>query len=282
MYVAIRDSMVMWLGYKEVIAGVKDLGLESFELALRRDLKGEAGFDVSTEKGRREVVKRLKSENIRICALLVANDFAKEDADQEIKWVVDACKAASSLGVDAVRIDVPRSKPGFTLDESAKLTAKCIREVIERTKGLDVSLGMENHGAIGNNREFIQMVLSAVRSERMGLTLDTGNFYWYGYPLDEVYEIIESFAPYVKHTHVKNLSFSEERRKIKRKLGEDYPKTAAPLHKGDIDLKRVVSTLKRAGYDKDLTIEDESLGNFPQEQRLDIVKREIEYMKNLI
>ncbi len=116
----------------------------------------------------------------------------------------------------------------------------------------------------------------------MGLTLDTGNFYWYGYPLQEVYKIILDFAPYVKHTHLKNVSYSEERRNVVRKPGEGWPKVAAPLYVGDINLERVVDMLNKAGYDKDLTIEDESLGNFPREQRAEILRKDIEFVKRLI
>jgi len=281
MYVAIRDSIVSWLGYKKVIECVKDLGLETFELEVKRNLNLGLEFDISTEKKRREIIKRLESENVRICAFLVANDFSREDVEAEIRWIIDACKAASSLNVDVVRIDSIHKKH-VSMKECTRLIAKYIREIIAGIKDLDVSIGIENHGIIGNDKEFLREILDSVKSERVGLTLDTGNFYWYGYPLDEVYEIIELFAPYVKHTHIKNLSFSEKRRNVRREPGEGYPKTASPLYKGDIDLKWVVNTLKKVGYDRDLTIEDESIGNFPLEQRLDIIRKDVEYMKSLI
>lgn len=290
---SIRDFTVLWLGYQDVITGVKDLNLEGFELYVGRNLKGEiyrdmgqtvsSGFDVSTENKRRELVERLKAEDLKIAAILVENDFGREDTEAEIKWVEDACKIAPSIEVDVVRINsIMRPKPDIPMEDYSKLTVRCIREVLERTKDLNVSLAMENHGFIGNKREFIQNILETVDSERMGLTLDTGNFYWYGYPLDEVYEIIESFATYVKHTHIKNLKFSEERQKVMRKPGEEWPKSAAPIYEGDIDHKHVIDILKKSGYDRDLTIEDESLGKFPLEQRLGIIKRDIEYIKSLI
>jgi len=282
MYVAIRDDIVSWIGFKDVVAGVKDLGLKSFELNVGRDLKSKAGFDLSTEKSRKDVVNTLKSKGVQICALLVANNFAKEDAEAEIKWVVDSCVAASSIGADAVRIDSPHRAPNATMEQYTERTVKCVREVLERTKDLEIPLGMENHGVVGNDRNFVREVLETVNSERMGLTLDAGNFYWSGYPLSEVYEIIESFAQYAKHTHFKNLSFSKERQQIRRQPGEGYPKTGAPLYSGDIDLGWVVKKLKKSGYDGDLTVEDESLSNFPQEQRVDIVRKDIEFMKRLV
>ena len=35
--------------------------------------------------------------------------------------------------------------------------------------------------------------------------MDTGNFYWRGYPLSEVYGILEVLAPFAKHTHLKGI-----------------------------------------------------------------------------
>jgi sugar phosphate isomerase/epimerase len=63
--------------------------------------------------------------------------------------------------------------------------------------------------------------------------------------------------------------------------GEDWPKSAAPIYQGDIDHKKVVNILKKVGYDGDLTVEDESLGNFPAEERLGILKKDIELLKGL-
>jgi len=290
MYAAIRDFTVVWVGYRDVFAGLKDLGLRGFELYVDRNLKGgqytdmgytfSLGFDLSTDQKRRTLIEELESNGLTICAVLVENDFGRDDIKAEIKWVVDACGVASSLGVEAVRINsVMRPKLGVIEEEYVKRTAQCVGEILQRTK--DVSLAMENHGVIGNKREFLKAVLDAVNSERMGLTLDTGNFYWYGYPLGEVYKIIEDFAPHVAHTHLKNLTFPENRKGVMRKPGEDWPTSAATLYEGDIDHRRIVEALRRAGYDRDLTIEDESLSHFPPDQRVGILRKDIDFIKRL-
>ena len=85
MYMAIRDSQVLAVGYKDVIAGVKDLGLESFELDVRRDLNSGLPFDISRKEKIEEAISRLISENVSICALLVSNDFVGEDVEGEIR-----------------------------------------------------------------------------------------------------------------------------------------------------------------------------------------------------
>jgi sugar phosphate isomerase/epimerase len=292
MFVGIRDFTVRWVGYSTVLDGLKDLGLSGFELYVDSHLKGaeyedmgqrvSLGFDLSTEEKRRLLLEDLKSRKLGVCAILVENDFGKQDVKPEIEWIVDACRVAPTIDAKVVRINsVMDPEPGIPDDDYAKRTVTCIREVLKRTDGLGVSLAMENHGVLGNKREFIRSVLDGVSSERIGLTIDTGNFYWWGYPLGKVYEIIESFAGYAKHTHVKNLSFPANRREIMREPGEDWPKSAAPIYVGDIDMRRVVSLLRKGGYDLDLTVEDESLDNFPVAERLRILKKDIEFLKGL-
>ena len=73
--------------------------------------------------------------------------------------------------------------------------------------------------------------------------MDTGNFYWYGNPIDKVYEILKSVAKYTKHTHVKNIQYPEETRNQQREIGWEYGKYVSPIYEGDIDHDRVIRML---------------------------------------
>jgi len=293
LYVAIRDFTVRWVGYRDVFTGLKDLGLKGFELYLDRELKGakysdmgeevSLGFDASTSEKTRQLSQKLEAENLTVCAILVENDFARPDIEAEIKWVVDACNVAPEIGCDTVRINPPmRIQEGVSEQECVERTVKCCREIIDRTSQTGVSLAMENHGLIGNRFEFLKAIFDGVGSERMGLTLDTGNFYWYGHPLEKIYDNVQKFSRKVKHTHIKNLKFSEQKRNVMRKPGEDWPNSAATIYEGDVDHKRIVQLLRAAGYNKDLTLEDESLGTFAPEQRIRILKEDIKFLNSLI
>ena len=87
-----------WIGYENVYAGLKDLGLKSFELYMDRELKGAKyrdmgeevplGFDLSTSEKRRELSEQLGQEGLTVCAILVENDFARTDLKSEIDWIV--------------------------------------------------------------------------------------------------------------------------------------------------------------------------------------------------
>jgi len=55
-----------------------------------------------------------------------------------------------------------------------------------------------------------------------------------------------------------------------------------PPYEGDVDLERVLRALRRAGYDHDANIEDESLGHFAGEERKQVLKRDVSFVKEII
>ena len=288
-FTSVRDFTVMEVGYSNLFEGLRDLGVGSFELYVDRSLRTSRyvdmghevgpGFDVSTRENRARLRRVLEDEGVSVCAILVENDFSRE-LGPEVEYVVKACEVASDLGVSVVRINaVMREAEGYTLEDYVERTAKAVKECLARCGELGVSLAVENHGVIANRREFLRGLLESVGSELLGLTLDTGNFYWYGYPLSEVYEIIEEFAGHVKHTHLKNARVPAPRREETRRPGEVE---MTPLYEGDIDLRRVLHALRKAGYDYDANIEDESLGRFKGEERKQVLKRDVAFIKEII
>jgi sugar phosphate isomerase/epimerase len=167
-------------------------------------------------------------------------------------------------------------------DARVRRYTAAVREVLSRTAGSPVAVGMENHGPQGNEPEFLAGVLDAVPDPRLGLTLDTGNFYWSGQPLTELYRIYARFAPRVRHTHVKSIAYPPEERERRRETGWKYGEYASPLARGDIDFPRVVKLLRDAGYDGSLTIENESFGRFPAADRPGVLISDATYLRQLL
>jgi sugar phosphate isomerase/epimerase len=213
----------------------------------------------------------------------MSNNFANPDLDFEVNWTIDAIRAADALGIPAVRIDAMMHGEEETPPErNIKVFSQAMRRVLDATSDSKLDLGIENHGYQGNRPDFLEAVFAAVGSPRLGLTIDTGNFYWYGWPLSRVYEIIEQFAPYCKHTHAKNISYPPEMRETQRPVGLEYGKYVRTMAEGDIDHKRVVSILKAGGYDRDLCLEDESLGKFPREEWRKVLKADADYFRSVL
>jgi sugar phosphate isomerase/epimerase len=119
----------------------------------------------------------------------------------------------------------------------------------------------------------------------MGLTLDTGCFYWL-YPLDECYKIIESFLSYVKYVHLKNQTFQKEHRN-QMKSGIPVGEAHTTLAEGDLDLSRIVNMLKTVGYEGSFCIEDHSIqklklsGKSVSKLRK-VMRKDIEFIRELL
>jgi sugar phosphate isomerase/epimerase len=276
MYLSIRDEIVFAAGYETLASGLHDLGVPAVELWVQRDDTVPAfvpegdqrRLDLTEPAELAALQAQVAATGLRVSALCMGNNFNAEDRAAEIDWAVRTVRAAQQLGAPAVRIDAIMSgERHLPLEERQALVATAVSEILAQTADTEVDLGIENHGYQGNDPEFLLGLLAAVDSPRLGLTLDSGNFYWRGWPLSRVYEIFEQFAPVVKHTHIKNIAYPPETREIQREMGYAYDKYVCPIHEGDIDHARYIEILRKAGYDRDICLEDESLGRFDPEIR---------------
>jgi sugar phosphate isomerase/epimerase len=286
----VRDHIVLtaWPSLKK---GLDGLGFYSVELEFGRDnsvfaIRPEPGrerFTLSTDAEIEAFRRHLASNDVGISALLMSNNFGSDDLQGEVDWTVRAIKAADALGIPAVRIDaIMHGEQESPLERNVQVFADVMSRILDATPDSDVDLGVENHGFQGNRPEFLDTLLSKVPSPRVGVTIDTGNFYWWGHPQSRVYEIIEHFAPHCKHTHAKNIQFPPEKREVQREIGWEYGKYVSNLPDGDIDHQRVVRILKSAGYNRDLCLENESLGRWPRDEWQAILKRDADFFREIL
>jgi sugar phosphate isomerase/epimerase len=264
-------------------AALQEISAEGVELGIGEDL-GFPFLKHPTQKYSAATpadIDRLKADaaaaSQKITAFLMANRFA-DQPDFQVEWCTKAAQAAQKLGVKAIRIDVVSSN--MPVDQFVGLAGGTIKKILDNTESTGVSFGVENHGP-ANNPEFLLPLFEKVNSPRFGLTFDTGNFYWYGFPLSKIYELCEKFAPHVVHTHCKNINSPEAMREVQRERGYKYGELCCPIYEGNIDFQRIVSILKKGGYSNDLCIEDEALGRYPEAERAGILKREIEFLKKV-
>ncbi len=276
MYLSIRDDTVMAAGYESIANGLHDLGIAGVELFVHRDDtvtaiesgSGQGRLSLSKPAELAELIRQASASRVTISALCMANDFNSDHKQEEVDWTIRTVLAAAEIGAPAIRIDAIMSgEKHLPLGERQRLFAQSALSILDATSHTDIDLGVENHGYQGNDPEFLTGLLLEVDSPRLGLTLDSGNFYWRGWPLSRVYEIFEQFASVVKHTHIKNIAYPPEIREEQREIGFEYGKYVSPIHEGDIDHSRYFAALRKAGYDRDLCLEDESLGKYAPAQR---------------
>lgn len=288
MYVAIRDCMVRINEFETPVDAFRFLGVDATEIELTRQFEvcamhTKKTLVLDTDQDASNYARHLKELNIRPAAFLTACDFSKGDMDENVTWIARAVELAAILEMPAIRIDSAMSREReLTFGERVDIFSKALGAVLERTSGVKVAMGIENHGFQGNNLAFLLNVFKQVGSERLGSTLDTGNFYWRGYPLSEVYGILRVLAPYAKHTHIKNINYPEDQREVTREAGWEYTKYFALIPDGDIDHAKVLEILAQAGYDGDICLEDESLSELKGEERRQGLKKDIDYLKQIV
>ena len=238
-------------------------GAEGVEVQVAEDLTlpglfhPTTKYTVATTAGIEQLAADAKAAGQRITAFCTFNRF-DERPKTEIKWCTQVAHVAQALGVPAVRIDVVPAR--LARADFLKLAAAALKKVMTLSESTGVVFAIENHGDTTNDPAFLNALFDGVGSDRLGLTLDTGNFYWYGHPLSKVYELYEAFAPRVFHTHCKSIRFPAEERDKQRPIGWKYAEYTCPIDQGDLDFARIVAILRKAGYHNDLCVEDESLG----------------------
>jgi sugar phosphate isomerase/epimerase len=282
--VGCRDVMLKNAGGVDCWKDLRAAGAQMVELNVADDLSlptlvhPTKKYTLATKAGIDELAADAKAAGCKIGAFCMSNKFDMRP-DFEVEWVGRTAQAAKALGVKAIRIDVvPRKK----LDaEFLGTSVKTLKRVVAGIASTGVKLGVENHGRITNDPDFLQKLFDGVGSPLLGLTLDTGNFYWFGHPISKIYGLFERFAARAIHTHCKSIRYPADQRDQQRKMGWEYAKYNCPVYEGDIDFRRIVAILKKANYQGALCIENESLGKFPEAERAKVLAREVAYLKGV-
>lgn len=279
-----RDAMLKELGKPDCWSAAKSVGAEVIEVTVDDNLNlpllgsAQSPYSVANDAGIKQLSADLKAAGVKISAFLVASKFDSRP-DFEIDFCAKLAHIAQQMGIKAMRIDVvTRKMPNAQFLNPA---VAALKKLIAASEGTGVSFGVENHGPSGNDPAFMMPLLAGVGSKRLGVTLDTGNLYWFGHPLSKVYQLIEAYAPHAVHTHCKNIGYPVDQREAVRPMGWEYAKYEAPIYQGDIDFARVIKILKAAGYTGDLCVENETLHRLPQGERETVLAKEIAYLKRL-
>jgi sugar phosphate isomerase/epimerase len=282
--VGCRDLYLKVAGTPDSWSCMKALGAECVEVMVELDLAcahlfhPQHKYTLATPEGIQTLKDDLAASGCRISAFMMANRL-DERLEQELESARRLVQAAQQLGVTVIRIDVvPRKLDGAKF---LPFAVEACKRLCAIAQGTPVRYGVENHGKITNNPQFLDGLFAGVGSDRLGLTLDCANLYWWGHPLGGLYPIYEKFAPRVVHTHCKSIRYPADKQEVQRPIGWEYAKYNCPIYEGDLDFQRIVGILRKADYTGDLCVEDESLGKFPEGERAEVMRKEIALLKKL-
>jgi sugar phosphate isomerase/epimerase len=287
MFIAIRDCMMKGV-FPSIADGLRHLGIKAVELELGphfelRALDSEEQVELKDDAAVADYRRQLDELDIHACAILTARDLSVGDPSANARYIVRAVEIADALGAAAVRLDsLMINEADLNFTERVQITAGAMRAVIEHTPEAKAAIALENHGRCGNNLAYLLNVFAELRHPRAGMTLDTGNFYWRGLPLSEVYGTIRLLTPYVKHTHVKSIDFPGSEIEKSREVGWEYAAHVCPLDEGDLDHAWIARTLKHQGYAGALCIECEALFKYEGPAKVQVLEREVAYLQEIL
>ncbi len=222
---------------EEFVRWAAGAGFECVELR-HTDLEPE---DCEDAVANTRQLKALLDELGLVCsAVSLGNDFVLLDDDAIAAEVERARRIAEltlMMDCNVFRTEGGRPKDEVPEDRQAEAIIKCVEAALPMCEELDIHLAIDNHGVVSNDYELQLEVFEAVDSPYVGSNMDTMNYRWFGYEVDELPGIYRAMAPWVKHTHMKD----------GRNARADYQ--GAALGDGEIPLDVAVQALKDAGYD---------------------------------
>jgi cyclophilin family peptidyl-prolyl cis-trans isomerase/sugar phosphate isomerase/epimerase len=289
MHVGIRDGYLAGLGVESIWAAARRVSLTRLEVAVSPELTCKNLFDgkakpyrVDTRQNRSKLCKAMQKHGCQIVAFCAVVKLRKDKAanDRQAEYLAELAEAAADMKVPVVI--VPLVFEGLSEEAYLKQATAFVKSMADIARASRVQLAIENLGPYLNKRRVLKPLMEAAPDEHVGLALDITNMYWFGYPIDKIYELAELFAPHVRYAHAKNIKYPQEARDRQRSPGWKYIKYAEPVPTGDIDFVRILKILARAGFEGDVVIEDDSLRKFDAAGQAEAIKQDVLFLREVI
>jgi len=285
--VGIREVYLPGLKQPDVWTAAKAIGVRRLEVVVDKDLacprlyEGRAKpYRIDTPANRKKLSHALKKHGIEIscfCAVIGGKDAPN---DGHVEWITRATEAAAEMKVPVIMMPL-----GYRAESDEAYIAKSIRflkALVPVAKRTGVQLTVENLGHYLNRHEIIVPIMKGVPTDQVGLANDITNMYWFGHPIDTIYDLAKAVAPYVRYVHVKNIKYPSDKRTVQRKPGWKYREYAEPVRTGDVDFRRIIGIYAAAGFKGDLTIEDDCLGKFDAEGKRKVLIDDVKLLREII
>lgn len=280
----------------DVIDWAKDhdcahLELVPFGLPL---LKGDGTIDYGYAGSIREKAEKvgmpLSVFSLNAC-VIKPTEAAREAELARVRTYMDM---AHFLGMKKMRHDTCSGQhpDGINTPEQFErdfpVFVKSVQELADYAASLGMQTTLENHGLYVNGADRLIRILLAAERPNVGLTVDVGNYLCVD---DDCESALAKSIGYADMIHLKDFYIRRAERMLPqpgmytagKKAGPDQPKTQAQwratppqlgyvgtasgnhilrgaiLGQGDMDIWRVLGTVKRAGYAKEVSIEFEGM-----------------------
>jgi len=272
---SIRDPYLRGLGPDNIWQAGRSVRLNRLEVYLDDNLacpyiyeKDGAPYRIDTPEARKTLLEKLTKEHFTIGCFMILPRLVVDGSEDKavLQRVRKVAEVVSEFGnaIIMLPIDIRGVKENEppTDQEFVARGKAFVRQLDRIAAETKAQIVIENLGKYWNRPEILEPVLRESTPDSVGLLLDITNMYWYGFPLDRIYELAQQFAPYVRYVHCKNIRYPEDQRQKQRPPGWEYAKYADPIGTGDINFNRIMEILVKAGYVGDLCNEDDSLPHY--------------------
>lgn len=291
--VIVCNPLLRQLQLESTWAAAKAIGVGALEIAVDPDLKcyrlyvgKKTPYSLDSLQNALKVAGDAKHHGLRTPVICFPVRLGSKVSDQE--YITKAKKlidVAPVIGCEHIYLPMTasRSKASPMTDEEFTGRAiKILQNVTDYAAGKRVEISIENLSLYLNRAKILRAIFDKVPENRLGLTLDPINLYWYGYPRSKVYEIVQAFAARVRYFHAKNGAYPKELIEKQRTPGYEYGRYSVPVAKGDLDFKRILKMVSKAGYRGYVSIEDDSLPHFQTAKRVEVLKDDVRSLRRIV
>ncbi|MBQ7337374.1 MAG: sugar phosphate isomerase/epimerase [Clostridia bacterium] len=262
-------------GLERSLEAIRNIGFEYFET----QAVGPWCPHVNVEEDDPENLVRLKEKLgfkeitglWSFCGSLISNPRAVESGIRSIEW-------AAAAGIPVVHTGDGHKPAEMSIEDAYKRLEENLGLVLEAARKYGVKVAIEPHGTFSLTADGLKKIMAMGDPSCLGINYDGCNVFRAGYVEsgnDSKYKgnekgenevkVLESVIDRVVHCHAKDINTKQ---------------ICVPVGEGIVNVKGVVETLMKSGYDGVVSVETEGGGSF--ESIVELAKKSYDYLNSII
>lgn len=188
-----------------------------------------------------------------------------------VQYVCRTLPWAKVIGCENIATTDGLYKPeGLSDTEAMELMKRSYSYIVELAELYEININIEIHGYFTTKPEMLEKMLDFVKSDRLGLNLDTGNTFIAG---QDPVEFCRKFIKKINHVHIKDVSESLAMSLRGKDTGIGISHCAVGEGVNADNIRKVLEILRDNDYNGVLSIECEGKGGILLEKSLDWLRK---------
>ncbi len=247
--------------YMDAVDKIKELGMDAVEICVFNDAVPK---DKTLRQYVKELVTHARESGLEVPIFTCGANMYCEEPEKELVRLEEMVDIAAENDIHLMRHDITYA---FLGNEQAKTPRHIIRAVAPYVRELSlyakekgVKTCSENHGKVMEDGYRMEMLFDEVNCDNYGLLCDIGNFSGVD---EDCATAVGLLLPHICFVHAKDAFFRDG---MMYDPGEGFVKTRAGNYKrstifghGQIPTFKILSAIKRSGYDGYVSLEFEGI-----------------------